>query len=259
MTTRAKAKLNDLFDLPGMTEMPGLQNNTATRTIFLSSALKKPLKGIQNPETNVELGTNLEPEAEIFNRANSAFFTTNHVSSGLNASKAGKISKNNNRRVLRLSPESREILKLLKKNLRLTYDQQIQFLGQLVLYHELLPENIGLLLQERVRELRRFSVESSNQTAHASATANRSKKLNQSDNAALDRRHNQTSLAKQDLRLCKPLPLDSLLNTLEERCARLQEQVQTLTKAIDAKTELQLLNLELDSEYSDENRLPALA
>jgi hypothetical protein len=247
MTTRAKAKLNDLLDLPGMTEMPGFhprrtldshQPGIAARStsVLLEEPRKRHIKNTQNLETNLELETIPEPETEISFPSQAGISIQDLAPQDIISTKPkipAKPATNNNRRVLRLSPESRDILKLLKKNLRLTYDQQIQFLGQLVLYHELLPETVGLLIQERVRELRRFSTET---------TANLSPHR------------------PEDLRLTKPLPLDNLLATLEERCAHLQKQVETLTKAIDAKTELHLLGLELAADdYSNENQLPALA
>ena len=252
MTTRTKAKLNDLPDLPGMTEMPGfhlrrtLNNHPSgiadrSSSVLLDEPRKTHIKNAQNPETNLELETNSEPEAKIRFLTDVELSGSDDAHQDITSPKRGispKSANNNNRRVLRLSPESRDILKLLKKNLRLTYDQQIQFLGQLVLYHELLPEKIGLLIQERVRELRRFSSETS---------TNMNSRVNISN-------------TQEDLRLSKPLPLDNLLATLEDRCAHLQRQVESLTKAIDAKTELQLLSLELaNTDDPHENQLPALA
>lgn len=246
MTTRAKAKLNDLLNLPGMTEMPGfhlrrtLNNHPSgsadrSSSVLLDVPWKTHIKNAQNPETN------LEPETKVRFLTDVELSGSDDAHQDVTSPKRGispKSANNNNRRVLRLSPESRDILKLLKKNLRLTYDQQIQFLGQLVLYHELLPEKIGLLIQERVRELRRFSNE---------ASTNMNSRVNISN-------------PQEDLRLSKPLPLDNLLATLEDRCAHLQRQVESLTKAIDAKTELQLLSLELaNTDDPHENQLPALA
>jgi|SRR5271165_342942 len=217
MITRGKAKLHGLLDLPGMTELPGFTNQNATATLA-------PPPPKRNPQPELHPRTDPRPQAP-------ADFLPVTLDADLPPAKP---SKTGNRRVLRLSQESREILKLLKKNLHLTYDQQIQFLGQLVLHHELLPETTGLQLQQRVRELRRFSHESATQPS------------------------DQPNSRHAHLQLSRPLPLETLLAALEERCAHLQEQVETLTRAIDARSEIQLLGLELDQDYSDETQLPAL-
>src|SRR6266478_923392 len=171
MITRGKAKLNGLRDLPGMTA------GTATDT------LAPPPHAEIDTEDYVD--ADLEPDAEIESAADAHFLPVT-----LDADTTPpKTNKTGNRRVLRLSQESREILKLLKQNLHLTYDQQIQFLGQLVLHHELLPESTGLQVQQRVRELRRFS--------HEPTT------------------DNPDGVAREHLRLSRPLPLETLLTALE--------------------------------------------
>lgn len=206
MITRAKTKRTDLFDLPGTPDFSGFftPNTTATLTT-------PRLPEIEEPQTRAELQRSSDFPPVILDEDTTP----------------AKTNKTGNRRVLRLSQESREILKLLKKNLRLTYDQQIQFLGQLVLHHELLSENSSLEVQERIRELRRFSRENGN---------------------------NQPN----HLHLSRPLPLESLLAALEERCTQLQNQLETLTNAIDASTQLRLVALELQNDDSHEAEFPAL-
>ena len=215
MITRGKAKLHGLLDLPGMPELPGFTNHSATGTLA-------PPPPKRNPKPELQPKTDPRPQRP-------ANFLPATLDPNL---PPGKPSKSTNRRVLRLSQESREILKLLKKNLHLTYDQQIQFLGQLVLHHELLPETTGLQIQQRVRELRRFSRETP-----------------PSD---------QPNSRREHLQLSRPLPLETLLAALEERCTHLQQQIETLTRAIDAKSEIHLLHLELEQNYSDETQLRAL-
>jgi hypothetical protein len=209
MITRAKTKRTDLFDLPGTPDFCGFftPNTTATLTT-------PRLPEIKERETS--------PQQAKLQR--SSDFPPVILDEDTTPAKTNKTG---NRRVLRLSQESREILKLLKKNLRLTYDQQIQFLGQLVLHHELLSENSSLEVQQRIRELRRFSRENGN---------------------------NQPN----HLHLSRPLPLESLLAALEERCTQLQNQLETLTNAIDASTQLRLVALELQNDDSHEAEFPAL-
>lgn len=161
-----------------------------------------------------------------------------------NSIQTGSTSKkSNNHWNLRLSQESKEILQLLKKYLRLTQDEQIQLLGQLVLYHEMLPsapvpqmahdkesgllkpqpnlaaESPAIALQKRIRELARFSP------------------------------HKPTpTLPHHHLQLQRPLPLENQLAELKDRLLLIQERVENLTKAIDAQTELQILDRELEKE-----------
>jgi|SRR5271165_777743 len=118
MITRGKAKLHGLLDLPGMTELPGFTNQNGTATLA-------PPPPKRNPQPELRPRTDPRPQRP-------ADFLPVTLDADLPLAKP---SKTGNRRVLRLSQESREILKLLKKNLHLTYDQQIQFLGQLVLHH----------------------------------------------------------------------------------------------------------------------------
>ena len=217
MITRAQAKRNDLLDLPGTPEFPGFSGRNATTTL----ALPRLAEIGEEPDTE-ETENNSRSDSDSLPVILDDDFTP------------AKTNKTGNRRVLRLSQESREILKLLKQNLRLTYDQQIQFLGQLVLYHELLPENTGLQIQKRIRELRRFSRENATPANH------------------------QTNDRPEHLRLSRPLPLESLLSALEERCAQLQAQIETLTRAIDARSELQLTRLETEADYPHENQFPTL-
>ena len=144
---------------------------------------------------------------------------------------------------IRLSQESKEILQLLKKYLRLTQDEQIQLLGQLVLYHDMLPsvpltqlahnqatgllkpdpalplESPAIAVQKRVRELRRFCPSKPDQ------------KLNH-------------------LKLQRPLPLENHLAELKDLLTLLQQRVEELTKAIDARTEVQLLEHEINNDDS---------
>jgi len=217
MITRAKPKRNELLDLPGIAEFPGFFTTNTTTTLPAPNLAE--VNSEPNPE---ETEKNFQNDLDSLPVILDADITP------------AKTNRTGNRRVLRLSQESREILKLLKQNLRLTYDQQIQFLVQLVLYHELLPENTGLQIQKRIRELRRFSRET--------ATAANS----------------ETNHRPEHLRLCRPLPLESLLSALEERCAQLQAEIETLTRAIDARTELQLTGLQTENDYPDEDQFPAL-
>ena len=127
-------------------------------------------------------------------------------------------NKSNNRWNLRLSEGSKQILKLLKKNLYLTYDEQIQLLGRLVLHHELLNQTSALELEINVRQLRRFSPS------------------------------REQAKGQEPLRLQPPAPLNALLGEINHRLELLEGQLVHLAKAIDAKSELELLRLELEPE-----------
>jgi hypothetical protein len=219
MITGVQEEPNDLFDLPGFTQFSRAVHPIQTSPPQpATSHTPAPARKVRYKPHAKTQPVRLDPDLP-------------------------QAATGDNRRLLRLSQESREILKLLKQHLKRTYDQQIQFLAQLVLYHDLLPPEAALQVQKRVRELRHFSEEipthgpqpQKHPTHHNSAAA--------------------------PFNLTNPLPLESVLTALEERCSTLQKELQNLTQAIDARTEINVLTLQTNTDhpFADESEFRPLA
>ena len=218
MITGVQEEPNDLFDLPGFTQF-----SRAVHPIQTS-----PPQPATSPTPTTGRKARYKPQAK-----------TQPVRLDPDLPPA----TGDNRHLLRLSQESREILKLLKQHLKRTYDQQIQFLAQLVLYHDLLPPEAALQVQKRVRELRHFSEEI------------------QPDGTELQKRPTHHNSPAAPFNLTNPLPLENVLAALEERCTTLQDQLKNLTQAIDARTEINVLTLQTNTDhpYADESEFRPLA